>query len=90
LWAGICSALPGTIKPSDICRLQPSTLFQNCSDLSAGRRMCAVPLMEKAVVDTPYGCLVNHGLAEDHAPVHAEALLQIVFFLGETAESRVS
>jgi len=40
-------------------------------------------LMEHAVVDTRYGCFINHDLAEYHVPVHADIPHQEVIFLDE-------
>ena len=40
-------------------------------------------LMEHAVVDTRYGCFINHDMAEYHVPVHADIPHQDVFFLDE-------
>ena len=41
-------------------------------------------LMEEAVVDTRFGCFINHDLAEYHVPVHADIPHQEVLFLDET------
>ncbi|PAX08268.1 aldehyde oxidoreductase molybdenum-binding subunit PaoC [Sphingomonas lenta] len=40
-------------------------------------------LMEEAVVDTRFGCFINHDLAEYHVPVHADIPHQEVIFLDE-------
>ena len=40
-------------------------------------------LMEEAVVDTRFGCFINHDLAEYHVPVHADIPHQDVIFLDE-------
>lgn len=40
-------------------------------------------LMEEAVVDTRFGCFINHDLAEYHVPVHADIPYQEVIFLDE-------
>ena len=40
-------------------------------------------LMEEAVVDTRFGCFMNHDLAEYHVPVHADIPHQDVIFLDE-------
>ena len=40
-------------------------------------------LMEEAVVDTRFGCFINHDLAEYHVPVHADIPHQEVVFLDE-------
>jgi xanthine dehydrogenase YagR molybdenum-binding subunit len=40
-------------------------------------------LMEEAVVDTRFGCFINHDLAEYHVPAHADIPHQEVVFLDE-------